>query len=122
MNRGNYILDLPHGRMWLAEKGLQKTIKKPSPSGLELAYVFSGGQRVLRVKSIRNDFSTKLLIQSGLKKGTVITSVDHRPAAEMDQWEVNRHLSGEYGDMVSVEVGSSGSTETCAVATSDKNR
>ncbi len=41
--------------------------------------------------------------KAGLKRGEVITRIDAIPADELDQWDVERRLSGEFGKQVTIE-------------------
>ncbi len=97
--------DLPHGRLWFsngvplganqAKRELQK-----NRSGLKLVYVFQAGERVLRVSEIQSKSPAQKLSDAGLRPGMIITSIDSVPAGDLDTWEMQRRLNGEFGSTV----------------------
>jgi hypothetical protein len=93
------VFDLPHGRVWYSPQELTAPEFK-NTSGLSLKYDYLKGDRVLLVKSIGRGSQAQQLEKAGLKPGMVITEIDQLPANELDLWEVNRRLSGVYGDTV----------------------
>ena len=102
--RGNFIFDLPHGRLWFPSSAYQKHVPEINQSGLELEYSLNNGERTLRVKGIRpRSKASKQLFKSGLKIGTQITQIDSKPVEEIDLTEVNQRLSGHYGEVVALQ-------------------
>jgi hypothetical protein len=99
LSRGRFALDLPHGRIWFDPKGLANQIPR-NQSGLTVEFGFEKGERQLRVREIRAGSPSARLIRQGLKAGSLITRVGDRDAAELDLWEVERHLAGVYGSDV----------------------
>jgi hypothetical protein len=95
------VFDLPHGRVWYSPEELAAPEYK-NTSGLNVDYTYLKGDRVLEVKSIGKGSVAQQLEKAGLKKGMVITEIDHLPTLDMDLWEVNRRLAGVYGDVVQV--------------------
>ncbi|MEO5969256.1 MAG: hypothetical protein ABIQ95_04965, partial [Bdellovibrionia bacterium] len=102
--RGNFIFDLPHGRIWFPPSSEEKQTPKVNQSGLELQYSLNKGERILRVKKIRpRSKASQQLFKSGLKIGTQITQIDSKPVEELDLTEVNQRLAGHYGEVVSLQ-------------------
>lgn len=95
LNRGKFTFDLPHGRLWFSKEALQKKIRV-NRSGVELKFVQVDSDRALKVKGIKNS----KLIRDGLTLNAQVTQMDGKDVSEMDQWEVERRLSGEFGDQV----------------------
>ncbi len=93
------VFDLPHGRVWYSPQELAAPEYK-NTSGLKLGYTYIKADRVLVVEAIGNSTTARTLERAGLKKGMIVTEIDHVPALEMDLWEVNRRLSGVYGDVI----------------------
>jgi C-terminal processing protease CtpA/Prc len=99
---GEMIFDLPHGLLWYSPEELAAPEYK-NTSGLKLNYTYLKGDRVLVVQSIGRGTVAEQLEKAGLKKGMVITDIDDIPALDLDLWEVNRRLSGVYGDKVTLK-------------------
>jgi len=91
LGHGHFTLDLPHGRLWLAQEIMQAAWKT-NRSGLEWAFSFENGERVLRVKRVIPGTPAAKLVQAGLREGTLITEVDGSSAGSLDLWEINRRL------------------------------
>jgi hypothetical protein len=102
--RGDFIYDLPHGRIWFPASTNQKQTPKVNQSGLELEYSLIKGERILRVKRIHpRSKASRQLFKSGIKIGTQITQIDSKPVEEIDITEVNQRLAGHYGEVVSLQ-------------------
>ena len=99
--RGNFIIDLPHGRLWFSKESLSAKVPR-NESGLELSYDFHDGERVLKVQSVAQKSPAAVLLKAGLKPGMVITQLDSKNADDMDEWEVDQRLSGVYGPTVNL--------------------
>jgi Aspartyl protease len=102
LGRGPFTFDLSHGRIWLTEKALDSPIVQ-NRSGLDLEFVYKDGDRVLKVMSIRPGSPAAVLVKSGLHAGQLITGIDSKPVDSIDQWDVDQHLSGVYGDTVTLQ-------------------
>jgi hypothetical protein len=100
LGRGDLVFDLPHGKIWFNESSLKKSVSRID-SGLKVQYVMKAGERGLNVKSISGP--AKQLVKAGLKPGMFITYINSKPVEDLDLWEVEQHLSGFYGDTVSLE-------------------
>ena len=101
LDRGRFALDLGHGRIWLAKS----TLGQPIPanrSGLSVKFEFKNDERILRVVGIRDGTPAARLKKSGVVVGTQILQVDSKPVDDLDLWEVNRHLSGDYAEEVTL--------------------
>lgn len=103
LSRGNFTFDLPHGRLWFSKNGMNLSGARKNESGLKLKYILKDGDRVLKVNQIRPKSAAAELVKLGLRPGSVITQVDSKDASEMDYWEVDRRLSGEYGEVVALQ-------------------
>ena len=103
LSQGPFILDLPHGRIWFSKKSSIFRESKKNRSGLHLDYVMEDRERTLKVKSIDPQSPAQALLKVGLRAGMVITQLDSKPAEEMDLWEVERRLSGAFGDSVMIQ-------------------
>jgi hypothetical protein len=99
---GTIVFDLPHGRVLYSPEELSAPEYK-NQSGLNLDFTYIKGDRELVVKSIGKGSVAQQLEKAGLKKGMVVTEIDGLPTIEMDLWEVNRRLSGVYGDTVKLQ-------------------
>lgn len=103
LGRSSFVLDLPHGRIWFPE-GIASQPVPQNDSGLELEYVLSAKRdRVLKVRRILRDSPADELRKAGLAPGAVIEKIDHKPADEMDLWEVEQRLSGVRGSTVTIQ-------------------
>jgi hypothetical protein len=102
LGRGPFTFDLGHGRIWFTEKALDSPIVQ-NRSGLDLEFVYKDGDRVLKVMNIRAGSPASVLSRSGLHVGQTISGVDSKPVDSVDQWEVDQHLSGVYGDTVTLQ-------------------
>ncbi len=100
VSKGRFILDLPHGRLWSNQESLSPNPLKINKSGFTLEYRLEQGERVLKITQLSEKYRNKKWMTSGFRLGTVITQVDGRLSEEMDLWEVERRLAGEYGDTV----------------------
>jgi len=99
LSRGEFVLDLPNGRLWLERSALKKSTPK-NRTGIDTTYDYLGKDRVLRVASVRSTRFSQPAIKAGLRIGQVLTSVDGKPADEMDAWEVDQRLSFVYSERV----------------------
>jgi hypothetical protein len=99
----SFIFDLPHGRLWLSSGPRLHQKGKLNRSGLKLKYTLAHGERELHVKEIRAHSAAQSLIRAGLTVGTMITQIDGKPAEDIDEWEVERRLAGDYGDVVTLQ-------------------
>lgn len=99
LGRSEFIFDLPHGRLWLPRSVHGKPIPE-NHSGLQLVYGYHKGERVLRVDKVSSHGLSVTLVKAGLKPGMIITQIDQKPTEDLDQWEVDRRLSGVYADQV----------------------
>jgi hypothetical protein len=97
--RGDVTLDFPHGRIWFEPKQLADPVRS-NHTGLTLEYAFVKAHRVLRVADVRGVASA--LAKRGLRKGVFVAQMDGKSAETMDQWEVERRLSGDFGPQVSL--------------------
>jgi len=102
LGRGSFVLDLPHGRVWLAKQSLDVPVRM-NRSGLEVQYIFREGERVLIVEKLEKRTPADALFEAGLRPGMILTQVDSKPAEDMDLWEVEQRLAGVYGEMVTVQ-------------------
>ena len=102
LGRGPFTFDLSHGRIWFTEKGLDSPIVQ-NRSGLDLEFVYKDGDRVLKVMNVRPGTPASVLTRSGLHVGQTITGIDSKPVDSIDQWEVDQHLAGVYGDTVTLQ-------------------
>jgi hypothetical protein len=96
LGRGRFVLDLPHGRIWLDPATLSQPILK-NRSGLVVEYFFKKGERLLQVKSIRPGSAADRLTRQGLKPGSLLLKIGSKDVEDLDHWEVERHLAGAYG-------------------------
>lgn len=96
------VFDLPHGRVLYSPEELAAPEYK-NQTGLSLDFTYIKGDRALIVKSIGKGSVAQQLEKAGMKKGMVVTEIDGLPTIEMDLWEVNRRLSGVYGDTVKLQ-------------------
>jgi hypothetical protein len=103
LSRGDFTFDLPHGRLWFSPSTFQKNLGKPVDSGLVVRYEIKKGERLLKVMKIRPHSHAQSLIRAGLKPGMTLLQVDGIAADEMDLWDVNRHLSGVYDNVVTLQ-------------------
>lgn len=103
LSRGKFTFDLPHGRLWFSKDMLAKGPPRHNHSGLSLVYVMVRGDRVLKVKSIQAQSRAQNLIEAGLKPGMIITQIDSKSPSDIDLWEVEQRLAGNYGDTVSLQ-------------------
>ncbi len=98
------IFDLPHGRVWLSEK-----LKTPgfirsdrNQSGLKLKYDYQGSDRVLLVVALAKNSPAAALAKEGLHPGMVITEIDGKSSDEFDLWDIERKLSGDSGEQMTL--------------------
>ena len=104
LSRGNFILDLPHGKLWCDPQSFSRPFAKKNTSGLEVYYTFDDGNRVLKVGKISNTNKiTVPLRKAGLKVGMTITEINERAAEEFDLWELNQLLAGTPGNRVKLK-------------------
>lgn len=96
------VFDLPHGRVWYSPEELAAPEYKNN-SGLNLEFTYIKGDRSLVVRSIGKGTVAQQLEKKGLKKGMAVTEIDGLPSIDMDLWEINRRLSGVYGDVVNLQ-------------------
>jgi hypothetical protein len=101
LTRGPVIFDLPHGKIWIGKSAFDKPLPQDR-SGLKVEYDFHRGDRVLAVRDIAPQSPAALLIQAGLKKGTLISQIDGKDADDIDHWEVQQRLAGAFGETVSI--------------------
>jgi C-terminal processing protease CtpA/Prc len=93
---------VPHGRIWLSRESFKKQRRRKNETGLTLAYVMNEGERELRVKQIRKNSRSQELYRLGLRPGMLITKIDDKDPADIDLWEVNQRLSGDFDTFVSL--------------------
>jgi hypothetical protein len=98
LNRSNFFLDLPHGRIWFPKDVAEVPIPE-NRSGLILEFFDRRGDRALKVIDARKGSAD---LGEGVRpvKGSEILEVDGIASSEMDLWQVNRRLSGVYGGSV----------------------
>ncbi|MFZ9596276.1 MAG: hypothetical protein ACO3A2_09385 [Bdellovibrionia bacterium] len=95
---GDFILDLPHGRLWTPQESSKKF--KPVSSGLEVEFILEDGERILKVRRITPRSKAAALLRENLAVGSRITQINSKPVEELDLWEVRRILSGSQGQSV----------------------
>jgi hypothetical protein len=98
LSRGNFTVDLPHGRLWFDPAGLSTGPVAQNQSGLNIAFDLIKGERVLKVLSLKKNSPAQALINAGLKPGMVITQIDGLDPTEQDLWTLERHLAGGFGN------------------------
>ncbi len=103
LSRGKFTFDLPHGRIWFSKETFTKKNPRKNRSGLELDYVMKGNDRVLKVVKIAPKSNAQDLAKAGLKVGMTIVQLDGRNSEEMDLWEVEKKLAGEYGEQLTLQ-------------------
>jgi len=108
LSRGNFTLDLGHGRIWFSKEFLDTKKIRENETGLKLHYVTMDGERALVVKSIQKSSAAFDLQRQGLSAGVEITQIDGKDPDTVDLWEVERRLAGEFGDWVSLQWKTSG--------------
>lgn len=90
--RGNFILDLPHGRLWF-EKGAFQELKPVMNTGITTQFVFDRfGRRVLKLKSLGVEPYQNQLKEGDLKVGQLISAINGQEVDQMDQWAVDQIL------------------------------
>jgi len=99
--RSSFVIDFSNGKIWFDNDSENKKILK-NQSGLKLAYTYKNGERALRVQNVHSKKASKKLIREGLKVGDYLTQVNDRLAKEMDHWEVQKYLSGDYGKKITL--------------------
>ena len=101
LSKGTFTLDLPHGRIWFS-RGYEP-YELVNRSGLKLTYKTRQGDRVLVVSQLSPKTPAAKLAQAGLKVGMVITQFDSKDPADLDEWQINRKLSGDSGPVLSLQ-------------------
>jgi hypothetical protein len=96
-------VDLPHGRIWLSNQLPILGDPRKNSSGLKLSFVMAEGERTLKVVSLVRGSRAEKLWQGGLRVGTVVSQLDSIPVEDLDQWEVDRRLSGAYAETLSIQ-------------------
>jgi hypothetical protein len=100
--KGKVTLDLPNGRIWFSKKMRDAAITR-NETGLELKFVLRKAARVLVVTKIRpKSPAARALGSAGLRPGMTIALVDGLDADELDAWQVERRLAGDYARTVSL--------------------
>jgi hypothetical protein len=103
LSRGNFTIDLGHGRLWFSKDALKKK-ERVNQTGLRLEYVMNKDEdRKLIVRSITKGSPAAKLEKEGLRPGSVITQFDEKEPQDIDFWEVEKRLAGEYGEWVTLQ-------------------
>lgn len=118
LGRGRFVFDLPHGRIWFDNAALRAQVPR-NRTGIGLSFGFdSDGDRVLLVSKIISGSPAEVFARAGLKTGMTIEEIDSITATDLDAWEVERRLSGVYGDTVSLKwIAADGSFKLAATGT-----
>lgn len=102
LGRGNFTLDLPHGRIWFSKEALNAPpLELVNRSGLKVRFGMLNGERQLLVMEIAPRSPAGPLALSGLKRGIEITQINDKDPRDLDEWEVERYLAGAYGSILS---------------------
>ena len=103
LGRGDFTLDLSHGRLWFASEGLSAPVLA-NRSGLILKYVLNeNDDRELRVLKIEpGSIADKTLRPLGVQPGMMVSEIDGKHSMDMDIWQVDQHLAGAYSDTVKI--------------------
>jgi hypothetical protein len=99
----SFTFDLPHGRVWFSGGTRELQGMNRNLSGIKVEFDTFEGDRILVVQSIQPRTPGQDLVKVGLKPGMIITQIDSKNADELDLWEVERKLSGELGDIVTLQ-------------------
>lgn len=86
---GKIVFDFGNGRVWFPEP-LRR--QDTGESCISLAFEYGPAGRQLRVLSIRKQGECANALKSGLKPGSIVTSVSGRAASELDAWSLERAL------------------------------
>ena len=98
---GSFILDIPHGKVWLEPFPKHQHRDYPANrTGLSLHYDFRNGDRALLVTAIRPASPAYRALHPRMRVGHAILEIDEIPVSDLDEWQVERHLAGDYGTQV----------------------
>lgn len=102
LSRGNFTIDLPHGRLWFDPGSLKKQLPPQNHSGLILSYAMKRGERILLVRQVHQNTPALALWKLGLRPGMQVLAIDAKDPVDLDLFEVNQRLAGYFGNQVSL--------------------
>ena len=103
LGRGDFTLDLSHGRLWFAPEGINAPVLA-NRTGLTLKFVLNeNDDRELQVIKIEpGSIADRTLSPLGFRPGMMISEVDGHHSIDMDIWQVNQRLAGAFSDSVTL--------------------